>query len=268
MKKTNLLLAVMFIGSAAFSQSKLSLTKGQTFNVESKMSTETVTEMQGQEMKSDMEITTNYKIEVADANKGNYTLNNTVTGMKFKMSQMGQEMKYDSDDSDNANNPLALGMDKLLNTPHKVRINESGKITGYDTVDVENVALTSLEQSGFGAEVAFQAMPANLKAGDKWSDSSTTPELSRKTNYVVKSIAGDLVTLGLSGTLKTDIKMENQGIDIHTVSDGTFTGETVVDRKTGIIHSSKTVSDAKGTVNAMGQEFPVQTKVESSSKLK
>ena len=188
--------------------------------------------------------------------------------MNFEASQMGQELKYNSEDSNNSNNPLDPSMKEILNHQFKVIIDESGKIVDLDSVESDNATLMQLKGSGFGADVAFLALPANVKVGNKWSDSSITPELSRTTNYVVKSIAGDLVTLSLSGTLKSDVKTEMQGIDVHTVSNGTFTGETVVDRKTGVIHSSKTESDAKGTVNAMGQELPVQTKVESTSKLK
>lgn len=262
-------MAVLFIGSAAFSQkSKISLTKGQTFNVESKMSTTAITEVQGQEMKTEIDSKSDYKIEVAEVNNGNFKLKSTITSMKLKTEQMGQELSYNSEDSNNANNPMAIGMEEILNHPFSVTVDASGNVVDVDSVNSNNASLVQLQQAGFGTDVLFQQIPVNVKVGDKWSDSSSTPELVRTTEYTVKSISGNMVTLGMTGKLKTSTTMDMNGMEIHTKTEGTFTGEAVVDKKTGLVHSSKTESDSKGTVNAMGQEFPMTSKTESKSEVK
>jgi hypothetical protein len=45
-------------------------------------------------------------------------------------------------------------------------------------------------------------------------------------------------------------------------------GEEKVDIKTGVIQSSSSTGDASGTVSAMGQDFPMTTKITSTTTVK
>jgi hypothetical protein len=62
--------------------------------------------------------------------------------------------------------------------------------------------------------------------------------------------------------------MEQQGMEIATKTTGKVVGEEKVDIKTGVIQSGSSTGDASGTVSAMGQDFPMKTKITSTTTVK
>ena len=85
------------------------------------------------------------------------------------------------------------------------------------------------EEGGYGANMAFEALPKNAKVGTTWADSSSSDGISRVTNYTIKEINGNKATIVLDGTLNTDVKSEMQGMEITTKTKGKFSGEDIVD---------------------------------------
>jgi Family of unknown function (DUF6263) len=124
------------------------------------------------------------------------------------------------------------------------------------------------DEGGYGANMAFEALPKNAKIGSTWVDSSNSNGISRVTNYIIKEINGTKATISLQGTLVTDIKSEMQGMEIATKTKGTFTGEDIVDVKTGVVQQRNSTMDASGTISVMGQEIPNTTKVVSETTVK
>ena len=278
MKKISVLVvAAMCSSMALFAQSNasLNLKKGQKYVVENKVTTKSSTEMQGQQMEANIDATTSYNIEVKDAVANNYNLTNTITNLKMNMSQMGQEMTFDSDKKDDLAGPIGTAMKDFINQPKDVVIDKSGKVVGEKKDEKKDEAtsmmakqLGNFEATGFGANMAFEALPQNAKVGSTWTNKTDADGISKTTNYTVKSITGKLATIGLEGTLATDTKMEMQGMEITTKTTGTFTGEEIVDITTGVIQSNNLTTDAKGIVGVMGQELPTSSKVVSATTVK
>ena len=278
MKKISVLVvAAMCSSMALFAQSNasLNLKKGQKYVVENKVTTKSSTEMQGQQMEANIDATTSYNIEVKDAVANNYNLTNTITNLKMNMSQMGQEMTFDSDKKDDLAGPIGTAMKDFINQPKDVVIDKSGKVVGEKKDEKKDEAtsmmakqLGNFEATGFGANMAFEALPQNAKVGSTWTNKTDADGISKTTNYTVKSINGKLATIGLDGTLATDTKMEMQGMEITTKTTGTFTGEEIVDITTGVIQSNNLTTDAKGIVGVMGQELPTSSKVVSATTVK
>ena len=278
MKKISVLVvAAMCSSMALFAQSNasLNLKKGQKYVVENKVTTKSSTEMQGQQMEANIDATTSYNIEVKDAVANNYNLTNTITNLKMNMSQMGQEMTFDSDKKDDLAGPIGTAMKDFINQPKDVVIDKSGKVVGEKKDEKKDEAtsmmakqLGNFEATGFGANMAFEALPQNAKVGSTWTNKTDADGISKTTNYTVKSITGKLATIGLDGTLATDTKMEMQGMEITTKTTGTFTGEEIVDITTGVIQSNNLTTDAKGIVGVMGQELPTSSKVVSATTVK
>lgn len=252
----------------------LNLKKGQKYLVENKIVTNSSTEMQGQSMEVNVDVSSNYNIEVKELANNNYNLSNTITAIKMYMTQMGQEMSFDSDKKEDLEGPIGSGLKAYINQPQSVLIDKSGKVITpkKEANDDENSLLLKqfgdFEATGYGADMAFESLPQNLKVGSAWTNKSDKDGISKTTNYTIKAINGKIATVSLSGTIASEVKIENQGMEITTKTSGKFTGEEKVDISTGVIQSNTTTVDASGTLEVMGQELPTSSKITTTTTVK
>lgn len=270
--------SLLFFGSvisaSAFSQGQINLIKGQQYQVDSKVVTASSTEVQGQTMETNVDAASIYNIEVKNVTNDTYVLNNTLKSLKSSTSQMGQEMTFDSDKKDDMAGPIGTALAGSINVPMPVVFSKNGTVipdkAAKKSEDKSMIArsVATFEATGYGSQLAFIAIPANSKVGDTWTSTNDTKDTKTTTNYTVKEINGDVVTLSISGTSSNDVTMENNGMELEIKTSGKFTGEEKVNSKTGVIQSSNTVTDASGTVGAMGQEFPSTTKVITTTTVK
>ena len=273
LRKISLLaVAAMFTYSATFAQANnnLMLKKGQKYMVENKTSTNSTTEVQGQAMEVSIEATTSYEVEVTDNKDNNYNLSNTIKNVKMEMSQMGQEISFDSDKKADLDGPIGSAMKDYINVPQKVMISNQGDII-KDAVEKSDKPATpfgDVGAGGFGAALTFHALPKDLKVGQTWKNTSNENGTVKNTTYTVKSINGDLATLTMAGDLDVNAKMEQMGMEMTTKAKGTFTGEEVVDSKTGVIQSQTMIVNSDGNIEVMGQELPTSSKVTSTTTIK
>lgn len=275
MKRTfSLLLIASLLMTNAFSQGQINILKGQKYQVDSKAVTQSSTEVQGQTMETNVDAASVFNIEVKDVTDAGYSLSNTLKSLKSSTSQMGQEMTFDSEKKEDMAGPVGTALASTINVPMAVMITKKGDIVP-DKAAKKNEdksmltrSIATYEASGYGAQIAFLAIPSNPKIGDTWSLSTDSKDTKVTTNYTIKAINGDLVTLSIAGTTSNDITMENQGMELEVKTSGTFTGEQQVNSKTGVVQSSSSVINATGTVSAMGQEFPSTTKVTTTTTVK
>lgn len=255
-------------------RSSLNLKNGQKFLVENKAETTSSTEVQGQSMDTKINVTTTYNIEVKDKTD-NYHLTNTISNMKMDMSMMGQEHKFDSDDSTDMNGTMGTALKDYINNPKDVEMDQTGKVILKESDSTSGnmgqlaSQMHALETSGYGAELAFQSLPKNMKVGDTWTDSSNEKNsVSKKITYLAKEINGNIATITFSGPISTDANMENQGMEINTKISGKISGQETVDISTGIVQFNNSIIEQSGTVSAMGQDMPTSAKVTSTTTVK
>lgn len=267
-----LAVVAMFTYSATIAQAKnnLMLKKGQKYLVEAKTSTYTATEVQGQPMEVTVEGTTSYEIEVTDNKDNTYNLSNTIKNVKMEMSQMGQEISFDSDKEGDLDGPIGSTMKEYINAPQMVKMSMQGEIIkdAAEKSDKPASPLGDFETGGFGAALAFQALPKDLKVGQTWKNTSNENGTVKNTTYTVKAMNGNLATLTMEGDMDINAKMEQMGMEMTNKAKGTFTGEEVVDVTTGVIQSQNMVVNSDGTIEVMGQELPTSSKVTSSTTIK
>ncbi len=285
MKKTTLLIvAILTVSAVSFAQSngKLNLSPGQKYLVENKITTSSSSEMMGQTMESKADVSSNYKIEVKDIKGDNINFVNTITGMKMSVTAMGQDMNFDSDKKEDMDGEIGKNFKDVINQPKDVVMDKLGNVIiaeKADTASETNSSANPTEmmmkqlggnpaEQGYGAKMAFEVIPKGTKVGSNWSDSSSENGIKKVTNYTLKEINGHEYTISLTGTIDTEIKTEMQGMEIETKTKGKFTGEEIVDGKTGVIKQNITNTDASGTVNVMSQEIPTSTKVTSVTTVK
>jgi len=276
MKKISLFIAVAIcVSTATFAQNNnvVNLKKGQKYVVENKITTTSSTEMQGQSMEANADVSSIYNIEVKDVVDNNYNLSNMVTSVKMNMSQMGQEMNFDSDKKEDADGPIGTALKEYINQPKNIVMDKTGKIISNkeDTSAQGNMIakqLGNFEATGYGADMAFESLPKNIKVGSTWNNKTDNDGVSKTTTYTVTAINGNIATIALNGTITSDTKMENQGMEITTKTNGKFTGEEKVDIKTGVLQSSTSTVDASGIIGVMGQELPTTSKIISTTTVK
>ena len=284
MKKITILASIILgFATCSFAQNygTLNIPQGQKYAVENKVTTKSTSEMQGQSMETNADVTSYYAIEVKDLKDNNYNMVNSVSAMKMNMSTMGQEMHFDSDKKEDMDGEMGTKFKGFINHPQPVVMDKSGNIIISKNTDTAKATDTDAQTTmmmkqmggdpadlGYGAKMAFLALPKNAKVGTAWQDSTSGDGVLRITNYSIKEVKGNTATISISGTEKRDVKMEMNGMDINTKTTGTFSGEEMVDTKTGVISQNNLTADAKGTINVMGQEIPTTVSVTSVTTVK
>lgn len=280
MKKIIIIFSAVVITSTvslAQSTGALNLPAGQKYLVENKITTSSSSEMMGQTMESKADVSSNYRIEVKDIKGENINFVNTITAMKMSVNAMGQDMNFDSDKKEDMDGDIGKNFKDIINQPKDVVMDKSGNVIikeRTDTASETNSSANPTEmmmkqlggdpaEQGYGAKMAFEIIPKGFKVGSTWSDSSSKNGITKVTNYTLKEINGDDYTISFVGTMDSNVKTEMQGMEIETKTKGKFTGEEIVNAKTGVIKKNTTNSDASGTVNVMGQEIPTSSKITS-----
>jgi hypothetical protein len=279
MKKLTLFVAAAIcISTGAFAQnSSLNLKKGQKYLVENKMVTTSTTEVQGQSMESNIDATTAFNIEVKDLTGNNYALSNMLSAVKMNMTQMGQNVSFDSEKKEDLDGPIGSALKDYLNKPQSVVIDKSGKVvpesgvkkdSAIDAANMISKQLGDFDATGYGATMAFEALPQSVKVGSTWSHKDDHGGIVRTTNYSVTAVNGNVATIALTGTVSTDTKMELQGMEMNVKTTGKFSGEEKADIKTGVVLSNTTTTDSAGTISVMGQDLATSAKVISTTTVK
>ncbi len=294
--KKNILFAFIFIitvtscshkisGSASVAprveepKTKITLVKGQKYTVENKIITNSTSEMQGQSMVTNADITTVYNMEVDDVTDSAYNMTNKIAAIKMNMSTMGQNINFDSEKKEDMDGEMGSNLKDYINHPHPVVMDLSGKVIIQGKNDsAQNLAPTPTEMmlkqmgdpesQGYGAVFAFQAISKKTQPGNSWQDSTSKDGVTRVTNYTIKDIKENIATVTISGTETRDTKIEMQGMEISTKTIGKFSGEETVDINTGVILQNNTTMDASGNISVMGQEIPTKVNATSISTVK
>ncbi len=263
MKRIPSLIAALLLVATCFAQSdrRITLSKGQKLTADFSSQNHSVTNVMFQDMESDLNISGTYTITVDDASKDQYLLNFTMTRIRMNMNLMGQNMEYDSDKPETDSSQFE-DIKGILNEPQFVRIDRQGKI--IETKSSNDSLSQLLQQMGtqlVGSRYVFLPVSSEMNVGDSFQIAYQDTALGTNTTltYKVSSINGNLATLSFEGTSKTDMTIENFGMELKTSSDGPVEGETVVDLKTGIIQSTKSTTKTTGKSIAMGQEMAVSS---------
>jgi len=245
------------------------LKKGQKFMQETSGNVLITQNMMGQSMESKIDMKVANTIEVKDVKDTSYSLSNTIIKMKMDMSAMGQDMNYDSEKQDN-DSSISKGMNKVLNHPKNLDVSKTGKLissTEDDSTSESGADIMAGLQYMLGNSDAFLLIP-KAKVGYSWSDSTNRDGTKSNTIYTIKELNGNDATVTLKGNVQSSQKTETQNMEVTNNSTGTFSGDMVIDIKTGIVKQRNTTIETTGTVEVMGQQIPMSTKVTSQTTIK
>src|SRR5690349_11405587 len=271
MKRIKIILpaALFFVTASTIAQtkSKLKLPENKKYQVVNTLQSNSTTNIQGQSMESAVNVSFTYDIEVKGKSGSDYNLSSTISKLTNNMTMMGQEIKFDSENKEDMDGPFGSALKDFIGKPKAMKMDASGKVTfdEKDTAMSEIAKQLHLTQNAVGTQLAFLALPEKAKVGATWTDKTDNEGISKTTNYTIQNITGNIATVSFESVDSVATSMEENGMEISVKTSGKSSGEEKVDLKTGVIQSGTTKADATGTVSAMGQEFPMSTKITSTT---
>lgn len=231
----------------------------------------------GRDIHLTQNIGTDYTFDITEGHNGEKDVKVTYNKIFIKSVAMGNTMTYSSDDQDSTKkNPFSgfkgasfymtvspngaiktvAGIDKMLD-------NMAARMT-KDTSQVKQIKNALSKQ--FSNEVVKQTMESSfkiypdraVKIGDSWTVDTKmqmTMPIETITQYTLKEVKDGIAILGVKGTLVSKGNFEIMGNKMETDLQGTNSGETSIDVKTGIVLNSHLRVELYGKMKSMGQDI-------------
>jgi len=262
MKKI-LSLAFLICTGTAFAQNSngIKLTKGQAITINTVVNTET--EMQMGTMKNDYNTT--MKLNVVEETPETYTINYAVAQMKMNMDGMGQNMSYDSEKPEDKDSQMGQAMgDKLKKVMTYILDKKTGKTTIVKKANEEEAGamggMFSISDEDQSANAAFFILPAGKKIGDSWSDSTNSKGIIAKKTYTLKSIAQNIATIDVTGTISGSKEQEANGMTMNITLNNKVTEQMMVNTDNGLVTKITNTTDGTNSMDMMGQQMEMTVK--------
>lgn len=245
------------------------LQKGQKVETVVNMKMNMNIEMMGQNVDNTTETTNTNDIEVKEASDKGFVVASTTRRIIMKANAMGQDISFDSDKKEDLDGQMGQAMKGAIGKTDEFQVDNQGVLTDVKMAEREGQAGGFGDMVNVGAAMAKGQqfpliMPGNgkkFKVGDTWSDSAGTSETVKTyTNYVIKSISGNEMVVGLTGKLAKSGVVQQQGMEIQMDLNGDFTGDSSYDTASGLLTKNTTVMDMKGSLGLMGQSAPLTMK--------
>lgn len=255
MKKTivALTMGVAFFYVNANAQVSAQLAGKKLQVVSTQNSTVTVTQM-GNEMSMPMTTASYASYEIKSVTGKNVQMSGTLTRTKGSVTVMGNETKYDTDDSSSvSSNPQTAELLKDVKQEKNFTV-EIGK-----TPDMTNM------QNGLGVDVIASALfyPFEKSAaeGAKYSDSSKSENGSNVfTEYVLSKIANDEATVTATTTATISSTTQRNGMDVKSNLQLKSTSTRVYGLSTGLLKTDTTDTNMSGTNEVASMSIPITMK--------
>jgi len=231
----------------------------------------------GRDVHLTQNIGTDYTFDITEGHNGEKDVKVTYNRVFMKSIAMGTTMTYNSDEQDSTKkNPFSglkgasffmtvtpdggiktvAGIDKMLD-------NMASKMT-TDTSQVKQIKNALSKQ--FSEEVVKQTMESSfkiyperaVKIGDKWTVDTKlqmSMPIETITEYTLKEVKDGIATLSVKGALVSKGSFEVMGNKMETDLNGTNSGETSIDIKTGIVLNSHLRIELYGKMKSMGQDI-------------
>ncbi len=243
---------------------KISVKKG--LKLESVTVTKMTMEVMGQNIDNETNMTSS--LEVKDVNSDGYLFSNLVKHIVIKGNAMGQDISFDSDKKEDMDGQVGQALKDHVGVSQDIQVDKKGKV--LSTTDSSKKAggmsdmmsVTGDVTKGQPYPMLIQLPAKTVKPGDSWTDSSgTDATIKTVTTYTLKSISGDGVLVSFTGTLSKSGTIEQSGMEIQMDMTGAIKGESTYEPGSGLLKTSTSSSDIKGTLGVMGQNAPISATV-------
>lgn len=268
--KLPLFLILCLIIQYSWGQKNLTLKPESKYEVISEVNTNTTMSMMGQEMEMKQDQKSTSILEITTEEKDVYNFTVEVISISAKISQMGQEESYDSEDEESQNGPLGIAYNDRLNDKKDLKIDKQGDLVNPEDVDDDIAGEVFAELQQYFS--FFIALPDDISVGETWTDNQNvkTDELNLKSDrtYTVKSTDGDLITLEVKGSIKLHQNMVSEGATVKTNLRGNTSGEVTVGKSNNIVKSDNSFTQFEGNTQASGMDIPISMKTTTKNTIK
>ncbi len=265
-----LLMSLFLCGTAQTKTEEIVLKKGQVLLYSSSGKGSFSQEMPGQQpVETQFDVFSKRSINVDEADRGQYNITMTMTKMKMDISMMNSVISHFNSDSMQDTDRSIPQIKDQLNIPQRFIMKNSGTATSLDTVQTviedKSNPFTSVMQQLMGNKTDetilgsyFMILPANVKEGDEWSDSTQRNNTSSVNHYQWEATEKNNASLKTESKNVINTTMQLMGYDVD-ISMTTSTMETrKVDISSGIITFKKSTSQISGTMDMMGISIPIK----------
>ena len=265
MKKIIMAAAVLFsVGAHAQSTSHgVHLQKGQMIN--SVTSAETDIDFSMGTMKNNL--SAKAMMTVIGEDPSSYTLTLQTISMKMLVDGMGQSMTFDSEKPEDMNGEVGksfAGKFSKLDTFQVAKKDGKTTLLSQPSEEQENPMMSMGNQQNNGFSGAFLVIPSS-QVGYSWMDSATVKATKTKTTYTVQSIDNGVATVKQSSIMDGTNEFETQGMTMNMTINMKTEAIIKVNIQNGTVISNNSNIDMSGSMDAMGQQIPMTSKIVSTS---
>lgn len=271
---------VLLIAGTSFSQkvtNNLSFSKGAKLEITTTLST--VAEIMGGEV-----ITNASAVRILDVEEmkdGIATIESKIKRMQFSLDGMGQSHAFDSENESDLKGERGKVAEKGLKNKYSMRVDNKGNIIdvvpdddnpngkdedqGADSdlmMTMIKGAAQGMDLPKSGDKIDFAILPdRELAKGDSWTDNeSTIKEITRNATYTIANITADQITVDFTEETSGKVARQNMGIEMIMDQTEKSTGKIIIDKATGLMKEKTVTRLTEGTMEAMGQTMPINTK--------
>ena len=256
--------------------SNLKFSQGQNLQIVMETKTTVSQEAMGQAIDFNVNGSVTHLYTVTNSTEDNNTLNHKTKRISFTFDGMGQKRNFDSDNPKDMSGQFGKPIKDILDKNYNMIIDPNGKVmmaipekfeASPDQDRLMMIAsmlkdvLGSVQPPKKGDASLFKVLPENgASKGDSWKETINDESGKSITTYTLSDITDSTLVIDFTGNSATITKAEIMGMETTTNLNNATTGKIIVDKATNIIREKNSVTDSKGTTEAMGGTVPVTSK--------
>ena len=278
MKKTVCIFLGLLVITITYSQKlsvKLKFNQGQNLQVVMETKTTVAQEAMGQVIDFNVNGSVAHIYTVTNSTEDNSTLNHKMQRITFTFDGMGQKRNFDSDNPKDMSGQFGKPIKDALEKNYNIIIDTSGKVMMVMPEKFESsndemlMIIASMLKDVLGTvqppkkyEASFfKVLPEKeIGKGDSWRDTTNDESVKGITTYTLSDITDSTLVIDFTGNSTTVTKAEFVGMETITNLNNKTTGKIIVDKASNIIREKNSVTNSKGTREAMGGNVPMTSK--------
>ena len=218
--------------------------QGKSYTVNSKATSMSLMEVQGQTMNMTQTMETNQSFTVKEATDTQSVFESQIESLKMSISQMGMKFEYDSEHPEKTSPMIAdqtKELEKSIKKPADLTYDAMGDLVS----EKEEASMNTL------GNIIINMPEEPISEGSTWTTSSTQGvsdmEFTVEFTYTVTSISKKSIDVSFKG----DILKNNDNIT------GTYNGTASINPATGLMTKSNTKSNISMTISQQGLTIPM-----------
>ncbi len=208
----------------------------------------------------------NFEMQIIGEDAEAYKVSYTMKKMKMKIEGMGQDMSYDSEKPEDANSQIGESMKDMINKADTIRISKKTlrKIKTDGVEKPKSMAMGAGMQSS-SPEGMFLLIPADIEVGKKWETETKEDGITTKNTYTLVSKNSGTAIVNVKTIAQGTTEQEAMGQTMNVTLDQTINSVLEVEIATGLVQKNTMQGDMNNTMDMMGQEMKMSTKINSTT---